>query len=82
MDYSLGSHPVFEIAKTLKRLHCRPFVVGAGVRLSAFVAAGIRREKRAVSPEFIQYLQAEQLGRLWGTERTLGDTAESCERRR
>ena len=64
MDYSLGSHPAFEIAKISVRLRGRPPVVGALVRLSAFTIASIRRMPRPVSNQFIRFLRAEQMARL------------------
>jgi hypothetical protein len=64
MDYSLGSHPAFELAKMCARLRSRPPLVGALVRLWAFALASIRRADRPVSDEFIKFLRAEQMARL------------------
>jgi len=64
MDYSLGSHPLFEVAKMGRRLRARPPIVGALVRLSAFTLASIRRLERPVSDEFVEFLRNEQVGRL------------------
>jgi glycosyltransferase involved in cell wall biosynthesis len=71
MDFSLGSHPLFEIAKLARRVWSRPYVLGAFVRLCAFAWAYCRREKRPVSEEFVKYLRREQLGRLWNFGRSL-----------
>ncbi len=65
MDFSLGSHPLFEVAKLSRRLRTRPPVIGAIVRLSAFTWAYCRREHRIVSEEFVRFLRKEQVGRLW-----------------
>jgi hypothetical protein len=63
--YSLGSHPAFEVAKTCVRLGSRPPLVGALVRLSAFALASIRRLDRPVPDEFVRFLRAEQMARLF-----------------
>jgi len=71
MDFSLGSHPLFEIAKLARRVWSRPYVLGALVRFCAFTWAYCRGEKRPVSEEFVKYLRREQLGRLWHFGRSL-----------
>ena len=71
MDFSLGSHPLFEIAKIARRVWSRPYVLGAFVRFCAFTWAYCRREKRPVSEEVVKYLRREQLGRLWHFGRSL-----------
>lgn len=65
MDFSLGSHPVFEIARLARRLGNRPPVLGALVRLSAFIWAYCHREQRMVSDEFIKFLRREEMEMLW-----------------
>jgi glycosyltransferase involved in cell wall biosynthesis len=64
MDYSLGSHPLFQVFKIAGRLPARPYVLGALVRLSGFALATCRREKRPVSSEFVEFLREEQMGRV------------------
>ena len=62
-DFSLGSHPLFELAKVAKRIVWRPYVVGALARLSGFLMAHIYG-KRVVPPDFIAFLRKEQTARL------------------
>jgi len=64
MDYSLGSVPLFEVVKCLRRIPERPFVVGALARLAAFGFSHIVRAPRLVTPEFMRYLRKEQHQRL------------------
>lgn len=64
MDFSLGSHPLFEIAKLARRLRSSPPVLGSLVRLCGFAWAACRGEKRIVSNQFVLYLRAEQTARL------------------
>ena len=63
-DYSLGSHPLFELAKLARRIGWRPYFVGALARLLGFLVAHFSRE-RMVPPDFVAFLRKEQLARLW-----------------
>lgn len=58
--FSLGSHPGFEIAKCIIRLHRRPYLVGALSRLAGFAVGWWREEKRQVSPDLVRFLRREQ----------------------
>lgn len=66
MAYSLGSHPLFEVVKCIRRMRLRPYVLGACVRLIAFVLAHFHGEGRLVPEDFIASLRKEQSERLWG----------------
>jgi poly-beta-1,6-N-acetyl-D-glucosamine synthase len=65
MDYSMGSHPVFELVKCARRFQDYPKVLGALVRFSAFVWCYCVGEPRPVSQEFMKYLRKEQMDRVW-----------------
>ncbi len=65
MDFSFGCHPLFEIVKLTKRAlagHPRASIV----RLSGFVAAHSKGGQVSVSPQFVEFLRAEQWERLRG----------------
>jgi len=64
MDFSLGSHPLFEIARVARRVRSRPYGVAAFVRLCGFAWAYCRGEERMVSKEFIEYLRRQEIERL------------------
>lgn len=63
-DFSLGSYPLFEVFKCLRRLGVRPYVLGALARFSGFVSAYCRREKRGAPIEVVEYVRSEQKARL------------------
>ena len=69
MDYALGSHPLFEIARLGRRLGTRPLVLGALARLGGFLWAYAGGEKRIVSKEFVAFLRNEEMHRLRGFSR-------------
>jgi poly-beta-1,6-N-acetyl-D-glucosamine synthase len=64
MDFSMGTHPLFEVFKLARRLPERPAVIGAIVRLAAFLWAGCRGKDRPVAAQFVRFLRAEQMQRL------------------
>jgi GT2 family glycosyltransferase len=64
MDFSLGSDPIFEIVKLARRLHARPYILGAAARFAGFVTAWCRGEERPVTRDFIRFLREEQRSRL------------------
>lgn len=64
MDFSLGCHPFFEIAKCISRLGRQPYGIGALARLWGFFWASCKGEERSVSAEFIAFLREEQKSRL------------------
>lgn len=63
MDFALGSHPLFEVAKVARMSVTPPYVLNALLRMMGFLAAHVYG-KRMVPPAFVSFLQREQLGRL------------------
>ena len=64
MDYSFGSHPIFEIAKRLCRIPEKPLLLGAGCGMAGFFWSMVTRRKLTVPKEVRNYLRQEQLGRV------------------
>lgn len=64
MDYSVGSHPLFEIVKCLRRIKGKPYLLGALFRMAGFIWPYLRNEKRQVSVENMKYLRREQIQRI------------------
>jgi len=64
MDYSLGSLPLFELMKCIRRMQTKPYVAGGLIRFAAFLWATCRMEQREASREFVKYLRMEQGLRL------------------
>lgn len=64
MDYSMGSHPAFELLKCVRRIPEHPFLFGAMARLLGFCTSSIRQEPKLVSQEFVSFLRNEQIERL------------------
>ncbi len=64
MDYTVGSHPLFELAKCIRRLRERPYFLRALFQFIGFAWSGLRGDRIEVSTEIVDYLRREQLGRL------------------
>jgi len=65
-EYFAGSHPLFVISKSLRRsVKERPLVLGGLCRLTGFLWASLKHEKRQISDAMIRYIRKEQIGRLW-----------------
>jgi len=60
MDYSFGSHALFEVLKCLQRMPEKPFIIGGSARLVGFFWSYVRGDKRPVSEEFVAFLRKEQ----------------------
>lgn len=65
MDYSLGSVPLFEFIKCVRRLREHPIGIGAFARFVAFVISYAVRAPRLMDSDFIEYLRREQWQRIW-----------------
>jgi poly-beta-1,6-N-acetyl-D-glucosamine synthase len=64
VDYSFGAHPLFEVAKGIRRIREKPYFVSALVLMAGFLSSYFIKRDRIVSIEIINYLRQEQLGRL------------------
>src|SRR5205814_3757994 len=64
-DYLLGSHPLWELARSLYQTTRSPILVGGCLRLVGFVWAMMSCGEKQVTPEFIEFRRKEQMHRLW-----------------
>ncbi len=64
MDYSVGSHPLFEVVKCVRRIKGKPYIIGSLTRLAGYMIGYCKKEKRMVSSEFIKFLRQEQISRI------------------
>jgi len=64
MFHALGSHPLFELLKSIRWMGKAPYVLQGAVRLYGYLWAACSGQQRPVSEEFIRYLRREQLQRI------------------
>lgn len=64
MDYAVGSHPLFEIVKCIRRIKQRPFFVCSFLRMCGYAQSWLQGKERAITPEAMAFLKREQLIRI------------------
>jgi GT2 family glycosyltransferase len=64
MDFSVGSHPIFEVIKCTQRFNQKPYLIGGIIRLFGFYSSYLLKKNRIVSDDFIAFLRREQMNRL------------------
>jgi glycosyltransferase involved in cell wall biosynthesis len=62
--YSLGSHPLFEVVKSIRRGGEKPYGISFFSRIIGFAWPYLWRQDRLVSDEFIEFMRKEQLTQL------------------
>jgi glycosyltransferase involved in cell wall biosynthesis len=70
-DYYLGGSPVWQLFRVAYRMTKRPLLLGGLAVLCGYCWAGMRRVKRAVSPELMRFHRREQMKKLRAILRTL-----------
>lgn len=64
-EYQFGTHPVFMLAKTLRRFYReRPYLLASAARMTGYLYAHLKREKRQVPDEVVSFYRREQIQRL------------------
>jgi len=65
-EYALATHPLFMVAKSLRRCILeQPVFLGGVFRLAGYMYGFLRREPRQVSPDVMRYTRQEQLQRVF-----------------
>jgi biofilm PGA synthesis N-glycosyltransferase PgaC len=64
-DYLLGSHPVWEFARSIYQTTRPPILLGGALRFAGFVWAMVSDGKKQVPADFIRFRRKEQMNRLW-----------------
>ncbi len=65
LDYALGSHPIWELFRTVHYVIARkPFVVGGLMLMAGYISALIQHAERPASPELVAFRRREQMVRL------------------
>lgn len=64
LDYALGGHPVWELFRAIYQMTKKPYVISGLLLLAGYMAAGLKRVPRPVSPELVKFRRREQIVRL------------------
>jgi len=69
-EYGLATHPLFMIAKSLRRcIREGPFVSGGIARMAGFLYGYCLREKRQIPDDMVRFIRKEQMRRLLNLNR-------------
>jgi len=60
-DYYLGNHPLWEIFRSIYQMKNEPRILGGCIILSGYIWSYMKREKRDVPEELIQFRRNEQM---------------------
>jgi len=64
LDYKLGSHPLWEVCRSLYQTTKRPFIISGLMIFLGYAWSMALRVERAVSPELMTFRRREQILRL------------------
>jgi biofilm PGA synthesis N-glycosyltransferase PgaC len=64
IQYSVGYHWLFVLARSLYKIFQRPYLLGSILTLCGFCWANLQKKERVVPDEVMQYLRREQLHKL------------------
>jgi hypothetical protein len=68
-DYLLGSHPLWEVLRSVHRMTHRPYIVGGFLMLAAYCWNMLRAVERTLPESLIEFRRYEQMLRLKGIAR-------------
>jgi len=68
-DYLLGSHPAFELFRSVYQMTSKPHVIGGVLMLAGYVWAMLCGIEKAIPEELIELRRNDQLRRLKGLVR-------------
>ena len=78
MDYLLGSHPLWEILRSVYQMKNRPYFIGGLLILGTYVWNWLCRVERTMPPELMRLRRSDQMKQLKGVfYRTFGSSAVS-----
>jgi glycosyltransferase involved in cell wall biosynthesis len=63
-DYFLGGHPLWQLMRGTFQMAKKPYVVGGLALIGGYLWCWVRRVRRSVSPELMQFHRGEQMARL------------------
>ena len=64
LNYTLGSHPIWEVLRTVYQMTKRPVVIGGLVLAAGYLWALVRRVERSMPRELVAFRRREQMQRL------------------
>jgi len=63
-DYLMGSHPLWQLSRSVFHMAKPPVLVGGAMILAGFGWAMVTRAEKPISPQLVRFRRGEQMGRL------------------
>jgi len=63
-DYTLGSHPLWEVCRVTYQMTKKPFIIGGAALFAGYLWCWVRRVQRPISKELMHFRRDEQMRRL------------------
>jgi biofilm PGA synthesis N-glycosyltransferase PgaC len=63
-DYTVGNHPLWELARTVYQMKYHPFLIGGLALGSGYVWSLVRRAQMPLSADLVAFVRREQMNRL------------------
>ncbi|HSQ17941.1 MAG TPA: glycosyltransferase family A protein [Anaerolineales bacterium] len=64
--YRMGYHPLFMIARGIRRITDRPYVIGGAAMIGAYFVAWLRKQELLADPPVVRYIRQTQMKKLVG----------------
>jgi glycosyltransferase involved in cell wall biosynthesis len=65
-NYIAGYHPLFMVAKSLRRFGIKPYGIASFGLLTGYFGSCLKREPRIADPRAVRYIRQQQINRLLG----------------
>jgi glycosyltransferase involved in cell wall biosynthesis len=64
--FRMGYHPLYILARGLRRMRNRPYITGGLAMIWAYIVAWLRQEEKLADPAVVRYIRQIQLKKLFG----------------
>ena len=64
--YRMGYHPLFMIARGIRRMTDRPYVIGGAAMVGGYFVAWLRKQELLADPPVVSYIRHTQMKKLAG----------------
>ena len=64
--YRMGYHPLFMVARGIRRIIDRPYVIGGAAMIGAYFIAWLQKQEMLADPSVVRYVRQSQMKKLVG----------------
>jgi hypothetical protein len=64
--YRIGYHPLFMVARGIRRMTDRPYLIGGMALIAGYVMAWIQNQEMLAEPAVVRYVRQTQMKKLTG----------------